>query len=153
MVDEPAEAALPLLEIKDAPASIDDMVEAMSDRADAALRSDMMRFIRPVSFKPGRIVFEPAEHAPPDLAQRLAKRLQDWTGVTWAVLPTHDSRGGETIRERHKREEREHLERVSRDPAVQQALRIFPGAEIVDVRRPATAADQDATEETAKSQS
>ena len=150
--EDPSDEAAPLLEIKDAPASLDDMVEAMTDRTDAALRSDLIRFVRLVSFKPGRIVFEPAEHAPPDLAQRLAKRLQDWTGVTWAVLPTHDSRGGETIRERQKREEREHLERVSRDPAVQQALRIFPGAEIVDVRRPAGIED-DAAESNAKSQS
>ncbi|WP_109261130.1 DNA polymerase III subunit gamma/tau [Hyphobacterium indicum] len=150
--EDPSDEAAPLLEIKDAPASLDDMVEAMTDRTDAALRSDLIRFVRPVSFKPGRIVFEPAEHAPPDLAQRLAKRLQDWTGVTWAVLPTHDSRGGETIRERQKREEREHLERVSRDPAVQQVLRIFPGAEIVDVRRPAGIED-DAAESNAKSQS
>jgi len=150
--EDPSDEAVPLLEIKDAPASLDDMVEAMTDRTDAALRSDIIRFVRPVSFKPGRIVFEPAEHAPPDLAQRLAKRLQDWTGVTWAVLPTHDSRGGETIRERQKREEREHLERVSRDPAVQQALRIFPGAEIVNVRRPAGIGD-DAAESNAKSQS
>jgi DNA polymerase-3 subunit gamma/tau len=129
--------AEPLLDIKDAPASLDEMVDAMTGRADAALRSDMTRFIRPVTFKPGKIVFEPAEHAPPDLAQRVAKRLQDWTGVTWAVMATHDSRGGETIRERHKREEREHVERVSRDPVVAQALRIFPGAEIVEIRKPA----------------
>ncbi len=151
-LEEPEDEAAPLLEIKDAPASLDDMVEAMTDRADAALRSDLIRFVRPVSFKPGRIVFEPAEHAPPDLAQRLAKRLQDWTGVTWAVMPTHDSRGGETIRERQKREAREHMERVARDPAVQKALRLFPGAEIVDVRRPA-AMEEDVDEEAAKSQS
>ncbi|MBI1235102.1 MAG: DNA polymerase III subunit gamma/tau [Alphaproteobacteria bacterium] len=152
LFEDPSDEAAPLLGIKDAPASLDDMVEAMTDRTDAALRSDLIRFVRPVSFKPGRIVFEPAEHAPPDLAQRLAKRLQAWTGVTWAVLPTHDSRGGETIRERQKREEREHVERVSRDPAVQQALRVFPGAEIVEVRRPAGIED-DAAENNAKSQS
>jgi len=152
VVEEANEDEPPVLEIKDAPASLDVMVEAMTDRSDAALRSDIMRFIRPVTFKPGKIVFEPAEHAPTDLAQRLAKRLQDWTGVTWAVLPTHDSRGGETIRERHKREEREHAELVSRDPVVQQALRIFPGAEIVEVRRPATH-EPEVIEETAESQS
>lgn len=151
IVEEAEDESAPLLGIRDAPASLDEMVEAMTDRADAALRSDLVRFIRPVSFKPGRIVFEPAEHAPTDLAQRLAKRLQDWTGVTWAVLPTHDSRGGETIRERQKREEREHMERVARDPAVQKALRLFPGAEIVEVRR--AGPDEDETEDTAKSQS
>jgi DNA polymerase III subunit gamma/tau len=151
-IAEETDAAEPPLEIKDAPRSLDEMIEAMTDRTDAALRSDMTRFIRPVSFKPGKIVFEPAEHAPPDLAQRVAKRLQDWTGVTWAVMATHDSRGGETIRERHKREEREHAERVSRDPAIAQALRLFPGAEIVEIRKPAEPVmEEDA--EAAKNQS
>ena len=149
--DAAGDDAAPVLDIQDAPASLDAMIEAMTERADAALRSDMVRFIRPVSFKPGRIVFEPAEHAPTDLAQRVAKRLQDWTGVTWAVMATHDSRGGETIRERQKREEREHAQQVSRDPVVQQALRIFPGAEIVEVRRPAIS-EPDETAETAKGQ-
>ena len=151
-VEDVHEDAVPVPDIQDAPTSLDAMIEAMTDRADAALRSDMMRFIRPVSFKPGRIVFEPAEHAPADLAQRIAKRLQDWTGVTWAVMATHDSRGGETIRERQKREEREHAQQVARDPVVQQALRIFPGAEIVEVRRPASS-EQDDTVETAKGRS
>jgi DNA polymerase III subunit gamma/tau len=150
--DDVHEDAVPVPDIQDAPTSLDAMIEAMTDRADAALRSDMMRFIRPVSFKPGRIVFEPAEHAPADLAQRIAKRLQDWTGVTWAVMATHDSRGGETIRERQKREEREHAQQVARDPVVQQALRIFPGAEIVEVRRPASS-EPDDTVETAKGRS
>jgi DNA polymerase-3 subunit gamma/tau len=151
-VEDVHEDAVPVPDIQDAPTSLDAMIEAMTDRADAALRSDMMRFIRPVSFKPGRIVFEPAEHAPADLAQRIAKRLQDWTGVTWAVMATHDSRGGETIRERQKREEREHAQQVARDPVVQQALRIFPGAEIVEVRRPASS-EPDDTVETAKGRS
>ncbi|WP_421785525.1 DNA polymerase III subunit gamma/tau [Hyphobacterium sp.] len=146
----PSEAAAPL---DDAPQSLDDLYDAMADRADAHLRSDVMRFVRPISFKPGKIVFEPAEHAPPDLAQRLAKWLQDKTGTTWAVLPTHDSRGGETLRERQQREEREHLERVARDPAIARALQLFPGAEIVSVTKPAQSAEEDEIPPSAKGQS
>ncbi|MEE2525495.1 DNA polymerase III subunit gamma/tau [Hyphobacterium sp. HN65] len=145
-----AEPAAPL---ENAPASLDELHEAMSERADAHLRSDITRFVRPISFKPGKIVFEPAEHAPPDLAQRLAKWLQDRTGSTWAVLPTHDSRGGETIRERQKREEREHLERVARDPAIAKAMRLFPGAEIVSVTKPDTEDNEDGAAASAEGQS
>jgi DNA polymerase-3 subunit gamma/tau len=142
--------------LADAPADLDALYEAMAERSDAHLRSDLMRFVRPISFKPGKIVFEPADHAPPDLAQRLAKWLQERTGTTWAVLPTHDSRGGETIRERQKREEREHYERVARDPAVAKALQLFPGAEIVSVSRPDISAgdeDDEAQGTSAKGQS
>ncbi|WP_420430955.1 DNA polymerase III subunit gamma/tau [Hyphobacterium sp.] len=145
----PAEPSAPL---ENSPQSLDDLYEAMAERADAHLRSDLMRFVRPISFKPGKIVFEPAEHAPPDLAQRLAKWLQDRTGSTWAVMPTHDSRGGETLRERQKREEREHLERVARDPAVARALHLFPGAEIVSVTKPTKPEAEDETPTSAKGQ-
>jgi DNA polymerase-3 subunit gamma/tau len=148
--DAPGDAA-PLLE--NAPQSLEDLFEAMGERADAHLRSDLMRFVRPISFKPGKIVFEPAEHSPPDLAQRLAKWLQDRTGTTWAVLPTHDSRGGETLRERQKREEREHLERVARDPAIAKALHLFPGAEIVSVTKPTKSETDDESPASAEGQS
>lgn len=136
-ISESAESEAQItVEPGEAPKSLDELYDMMGERADARLRSDLTRFVRPVSFKLGKIVFEPADHSPPDLAQRLAKWLQDKTGATWAVLPTHDSRGGETIRERQKREDREYKERVARDPAVARALELFPGAEIVDVRKP-----------------
>ncbi|WP_421792834.1 DNA polymerase III subunit gamma/tau [Hyphobacterium sp.] len=134
----------------DAPTSLDEVHDMMRDRADAKLRSDLIRYVRPVSFKPGKIVFEPAEHSPPDLAQRLAKWLQDRTGETWAVLPTHDSRGGETIRERQKREEREYVERIARDPVVARALELFPGAEIIEVRKPEPPEESDEPMENAE---
>jgi len=56
-------------------------------------------------------------------------------------------RGGETWAERRQREAEEKLERARQDPAVAEALRLFPGAEIVAVRE-APAADGDADEKT-----
>lgn len=51
-----------------------------------------------------------------------------------AILADADVQGGETWAERRQREAEERLERARQDPAVTEALRLFPGAEIVAVR-------------------
>ena len=116
------------------PQSFEALVALIAERRDIKLKSDIERFVRLVSFKPGGIVFEPAKGAPGDIAPRLTKRLQEWTGETWAALATTDSRGGETLAEKKRREHRETLESASRDSGVAEALSLFPGAEVVEVR-------------------
>ncbi|HAQ33984.1 MAG: DNA polymerase III subunit gamma/tau [Maricaulis sp.] len=121
-------------EVVEGPKSFDQLMALLERKRDIRLKSDVERFVRPVSYKPGSIVYEPVDHAPPDLAQRLSRALSDWTGATWAVLPSKDSRGGETWAERRKRERRELFEVTRRDPAVAEVLKHFPDAELVDVR-------------------
>lgn len=116
------------------PQSFEALVALIADRRDIKLKSDVERYVRLVSFKPGGIVFEPAKGAPGDIAPRLTKRLQEWTGETWAALATTESRGGETLAEKKRREHRETLESASRDAGVAEALSLFPGAEVVEVR-------------------
>ncbi|MEE2565814.1 DNA polymerase III subunit gamma/tau [Hyphobacterium marinum] len=122
------------------PETFEALVALIAERRDIALKSDVERYVRLVSFKPGRIVFEPAKGAPGDIAPRLTKRLLEWTGATWGALATTDSRGGETIAEKRRREHRETLEAAAREPGVAEALSLFPGAEVVEVRN---AADED----------
>ena len=116
------------------PKDFEALIRLLERKRDIRLKSDVERFVRPVSYKPGSLVFEPEAHCPPDLAQRLARALTDWTGSTWAVLPSRDSRGGETWFERRKRERRELFEVTRRDPSVAEVLKHFPDAELVDVR-------------------
>jgi DNA polymerase-3 subunit gamma/tau len=118
------------------PTSFEALVKLLRERRDIGLQSDVERYFRPVSVKPGAISFEPVEGAPLDLAQRLARRLQEWTDAPWLVLADANVRGGETWAEKRKRERQERLENASRDPAVAEALRLFPGAEIVNVSDP-----------------
>ena len=49
-------------------------------RRDVSLLVEIEKGVRLVRYAPGRIEFEPAEAAAPDLAARLAQRLQLWTG-------------------------------------------------------------------------
>lgn len=128
--DAPAEAEAPV----EGPKDFEALIGLLERKRDIRLKSDVERFVRPVSYKPGSLVFEPEAHCPPDLAQRLARALTEWTGSTWAVLPSKDSRGGETWSERRKREHRELFEVTRRDPSVAEVLKHFPDAELVDVR-------------------
>lgn len=129
------------------PRTFEALIALLREKRDIALQSDVERYVRPGAFRPGSFTFQPVEDYPPDLAQRLAKRLQEWTGARWAILADHEVRGGETWAERRQREAEEKLERARQDPAVAEALRLFPGAEIVAVRE-APAADGDADEKT-----
>jgi DNA polymerase-3 subunit gamma/tau len=115
------------------PTTFEALVTFLRERRDIGLQSDVERYVRPVSVKAGAITFEPVEGAPLDLAQRLARKLQEWTDTPWLVLADANVRGGETWVEKRRRERQERLENASRDPAVAEALRLFPGAEIVNV--------------------
>ena len=89
--------------------------------------------MRPISFRPGAIEFEPAPGAPSNLAQRLVARLKEWTGQPWLVA-TETRGGSQTLDELHKQAlERAHGE-VLADPFVQAVLEAFPGTEILEVR-------------------
>jgi DNA polymerase-3 subunit gamma/tau len=118
------------------PTNFEALVRLLRERRDIGLQSDVERYFRPVSVKSGAITFEPGEGAPVDLAQRLARRLQEWTDAPWLVLADANVRGGETWAEKRIRDREERLENASRDPAVAEALRLFPGAEIVNVSDP-----------------
>ena len=89
--------------------------------------------VRLVHYAPGRIEFEPAGDAAPDLAARLAMRLQTWTGARWMVSVV-GSGGASTIAEdRNQRKSDLHKEALE-DPLVQAVLEAFPGAEVREVR-------------------
>jgi DNA polymerase-3 subunit gamma/tau len=63
----------------------EDVVELIRAQRDVQLLVEIEGAVRLVRYAPGRIEFTPAEGAAGDLAQRLAQRLQSWTGVRWAV--------------------------------------------------------------------
>ena len=114
------------------------LMTMLREKRDIGLQSDMERYVRPAAFKPGSFSFQPLEDAPRDLAQRLSRRLLEWTGERWMILADGSLKGGETWAERRERLKAERLEEARRDPAVTEALRLFPGAEIIAVRDPVT---------------
>ena len=113
--------------------SFADVIALMDKKREIALRLDVERYVRPISFRPGVLEYEPAPGAPNNLAQRLVARLKEWTGQPWLVA-AQGGGGAESAWERQKREEREVRAEIEVDPFVLSVMAAFPGAEIISVR-------------------
>ena len=125
----------PQAEARQAPTlqTFEDLVALIDAERDIALKLDVERFVRPVSFRPGVLEFEPAPGAPANLAQRLVGRLKAWTGQPWLVA-AQGGGGAESLWERQTREARETRAEIGQDPFVLSVLEAFPGAEVVQIR-------------------
>ena len=86
-----------------APQSFEDVVALIDAARDIGLRLDVEKYVRPISFRPGAIEFEPVAGAPANLAQRLSARLKEWTGQPWLVA-AQGGGGAETLLERQNRD-------------------------------------------------
>ena len=114
-------------------ARFEDVVTLIRARRDLTLLVDVETGVRLVRHAPGRIEFEPAPGAPADLAARLSRRLQEWTGSRWGVSIVSEG-GAPTIAEVAARA-RDGAEAEAMDhPVVQAVLAAFPGARIAAVR-------------------
>jgi DNA polymerase-3 subunit gamma/tau len=118
--------------------TFEEMLALIDKRRDIALKLDVERYVRPISFRPGAIEYEAAPGAPANLAQRLVGRLKDWTGERW-LIAAQGGGGAESLWEKQKREEREARAEIEADPFIQSVMATFPGAEIVGVRNIAEA--------------
>jgi DNA polymerase III subunit gamma/tau len=111
------------------------VVELIRSKRDILLLNEVEMGLRLVRYSPGRIEFEPAPGAKPDLAARLSQRLQGWTGARWGVSVV-SSGGAPTIAEQRDRELAEVRSEAEGNPLVQAVFTAFPGARIADVRSP-----------------
>lgn len=139
----PAQAAT----IRTGPDTFEALIAMLQKRRDIILQLDVERCVRPVSFKPGAMTYQPTEDAPSDLAQRLSKQLQEWTETRWMILADANAKGGETWSERRQRGKQARMDAVRSDPAVEEAMRLFPGAEIVRVIEAAQTEPDDDTKQ------
>ena len=115
------------------PQTFEQVVALIGEKREITLQLDVERFVRPVSFKPGAITYEPVDGAPFDLARRLSSRLKEWTGRTW-LIAANGQGGGETMIEKHNKAKAAQRVAVETDPFIVSLLSAFPGAEIKDIR-------------------
>jgi DNA polymerase III subunit gamma/tau len=125
-------------------ATFDQVIELIRSKRDMLLLNEVETGLRLVRYAPGRIEFEPAPGAKPDLAARLGQRLQGWTGARWGVSVV-SSGGAPTIAESRNAELQKVRAEAAVNPLVQAILTAFPGAKITEVRSP-EALTQQATE-------
>jgi DNA polymerase III subunit gamma/tau len=100
---------------------------------DMVLFLEVEKGLRLARFSPGRIEFEPAPGAAPDLASRLGQRLQAWTGARWGVSVV-SSGGAATLAELRDAELQASRAEAAKDPLVQAILTTFAGAKITQIR-------------------
>ncbi|KQS55253.1 DNA polymerase III subunit gamma/tau [Brevundimonas sp. Leaf363] len=123
----------PPADIRPDPQSFEAVVALIGERREIALQLDVQRYVKPVSFKPGAIVYESGAGAPVDLARKLASRLKDWTGRTW-LIAANGQGGGETIIEADRRRVQETRNAILADPLVKSVMDAFPGAELGEIK-------------------
>ncbi|PZU76911.1 MAG: DNA polymerase III subunit gamma/tau [Brevundimonas sp.] len=115
------------------PQTFEQVVALIGQKREVGLQMDVERFVKPVSFKPGAIVYESVEGAPVDLARRLSGRLKEWTGRTW-LIAANGQGGGETLIEQQKKARAAEREQVEADPFVKAVLLAFPGAKLGEIK-------------------
>ncbi|NBW07222.1 MAG: DNA polymerase III subunit gamma/tau [Caulobacteraceae bacterium] len=114
------------------PQSFEDVVKLVGERREIALQMEIERYVRPVSFAPGRLTFEPVAGMSANLANKLSSRLKEWTGRQWFVIANGEG-GGETVIEANKRQVAAVRAEVEADPFVASILAAFPGTVITSI--------------------
>jgi len=147
MMAAPRAVAAPAANALAQPQSFDDLARLAEARRDVALKLDLERYVRPISFRLGAVAFEAAPGAPSNLQQRLVARLKEWTGQPWLVS-CEGGGGAETLMERQKRATARAREEALAEPFVQAVLAAFPGTEILEIRHATVAETAPADDET-----
>jgi DNA polymerase III subunit gamma/tau len=105
------------------------VVQLIRDQRDIGLLMAVESGIRLARYQPGRIEFELAPMAAPDIPQRLGQKLQAWTGTRWGVSVVAEG-GAPTIREAEAAQASALEAEALTHPLVQAALSAFPGAKL-----------------------
>jgi DNA polymerase III subunit gamma/tau len=131
-------------------ATFEDLVAYAAEKRDIKLKTELERFVRPISIAPGRIEIALENGAPPNLPGELSRKLEMWTGRRSMV--TVARAGGEaTIASRRKAEADTALREALQRDDVKAYLKAFPGSEVTKVREPEAPAlteiTQDETDE------
>ncbi len=115
------------------PGSFAEVAALFAERREPVLHRHLTRDVHLVAFEPGRIALRPDAGAPSDLAARVARCLEAWTGDRWSVAVS-DEAGAPSLQEQVDARAAEDAAAAARDPLVGRVLKTFPGATIRDVR-------------------
>jgi len=115
----------PLLKLS----SLEELVASMP-KTETELRYDMRRYIRPIVFEPGKLIFEAAPGMPETLERRLLRYLPEATNRPWEVTIVDGEEGAPSLMEAQKQAEQYRSAMEQNHPAVVKAKELFPGVEI-----------------------
>jgi DNA polymerase III subunit gamma/tau len=123
----------------------EDLVALAAEMRDLQTKAALERDVRLVHCEDGRLEIALEPGASKALVGELGRKLGQWTGRRWMVVVSADA-GQPTLRSQQETRRTALENDVRADPLVQAVLAKFPGAEIVAVRAPETAAPENASE-------
>jgi DNA polymerase-3 subunit gamma/tau len=133
-----ADEALPIAGglAKSDPRSFADVVALAGEKRDAKLKIHLEDHVSLVKFDPvaGSIDLFLLPEAPPELANDLREKLNQWTTRRWVLVLSKEA-GAKPIGVERREREAEELESLKAHPAVRAVLEAFPDAKIAEVRR------------------
>jgi len=100
-------------------------------REKIGIKSDIDRYFRLVSFRPGHLRIAKPKGAPPSLIGRAVEAFTDLTGELW-VIDITDEAGGETLKEKRVREAQEREAKDKAHPAFAHPL--LKDAKLIEIR-------------------
>lgn len=112
----------------------EDLVALAGSKRDLKIKAALEGDVRLVRCENGRLEIALEPNAPSSLVNELSRKLTDWTGQRWLVVISTEP-GAPTLRAQQSARQTELETGVQGDPLVQAALRRFPGAQIVGVRK------------------
>ncbi len=116
-------------------ANFEGLVAFVAEKRDIKLKTELERFVRPISIAPGKIEIALENGAPSNLPGELSRKLEMWTGQRFMVTVARS--GGEaTISSRRKAEADSAMREALQREDVKTYLKAFPGAEVTKVREP-----------------
>lgn len=121
----PVEPEGPLLQLT----TLEELVASIP-KSETELRYDMRRYIRPIVYEAGKLIFEAAPGAPEALERRLLRYLPEVTNRPWQVQIIDGDEGAPSLMEAEKQAEQYREAMEQNHPAVLKAKELFPGVEI-----------------------
>jgi DNA polymerase-3 subunit gamma/tau len=119
-------------------ASFADLVALAAQKRDLGVKLALERDVRLVRYEDGRLDIALEPSAPKTLVNELSRKISQWTNRRWMVVVSQEP-GQPTVRSQVDARQAALKTGLAADPLVQAVLARFPGAEIVDVRKPDTA--------------
>jgi DNA polymerase III subunit gamma/tau len=129
MVRHPAAPPAPKA---DMPADFPTLVKLFSTHGELVLYAALTNDVQLVNYAPGKLEIVAGSRAPVDLASRVKRCLEVWTGQPWAIVLCTDG-GEQSLRAQQEASEKSLKDGVMADPLVQAALATFPGAALTDI--------------------
>ena len=109
-----------------------DIVTLAAEKRDIKFKTELERFIRPISVADGKIEIALEAGCDPTLANEMSRKLEAWTGRRW-IIAVSKAGGEATVTQQRKDAKDTAFKWAKAQVEVQAVLKAFPGAEILNV--------------------